>query len=101
MFHEFAQDTLNVTVCGVPSPTVRWKFNTSVLKVAPLEKINSYTFKYSMALPVLTQDMCGKNLTFKAKGFLGEEEKISRIFLSNCKCIGLLFIFLFLSFWGK
>ena len=102
MFHEFAQETINVTVCGVPPPTVRWKFNTSVLKVAQRKKINNYTFTYSMALPVLTQDICGTNWTFKAEGFLGkEEEKISRIFLSNCKCIDLLFILLFHSFWGK
>ena len=53
-----------------------------------------------MVLPVLTQDICGTNLTFKAEGYLGkEEEKISRIFLSNCKCIELLFILYFTLVW--
>ena len=39
-----------------------------------------------MTLPVLTQDVCGAELTVKAGGFLKkEEERKSRIFLRNCK----------------
>ena len=86
-------------MCGVPAPTVRWKFNTNVLEVDPRQAKSNYTFTYSVALPVLTQDVCGTNLTIKVEGFHGKEEKISRIFLSNCKCIDLLLFFY--SFWGK
>ena len=95
LFDEFAQETINVTVCGVPEPTVRWKFNTSTFEVASPQKINNYTFTYPMTLTPLTQGICGTNLTFKAEGYLGkEEERKSRIFLSNCKFIDLLFILL-------
>ena len=94
-FHEFAQETINVTVCGVPQPTVSWKFNTSTFKNGSPEKINNYTFTYPMTLPPLTQEICGTNLTFKAEGYLGKkEERKSRIFLSNCKFIDLLFVLL-------
>ena len=55
-----------------------------------------------MALPVLTQDMCGRELTFKAEGFLKKEvERKSPIFLSNCKFIDLLLILLVHYFLGK
>ena len=102
-FLQFAQETVSITVCGVPAPIVRWEFITGIFQNASREKVNSYTFIYSMPLPVLTQDKCGKELTFIAKGYLGkEEERKSRIFLSNCKFTDLLvFIVLVPYFFEK
>ena len=94
-FHEFAQETINVTLCGVPEPTVRWSFNSSLFQIASSQKINNYTFTYLMELPVLTQDICGMELTFKGEGFSDKEvERKLHIFLSNCKFIDLLLILL-------
>ena len=48
-----------------------------------------------MELPVLTQDICGTELTFKGEGFSDKEvERKLHTFLSNCKFNDLLLILL-------
>lgn len=82
-------------MCGVPEPTVRWSFNSSLFQIASSEKINNYMFTYLMELPVLTQDICGTELTFKGEGFSDKEvERKLHTFLSNCKFNDLLLILL-------
>ena len=101
LFREFDQETINITVCGVPAPTVQWKFITGIFQNALREKVNNYTFTYSILLPKLTQDKCGKELTFIAEGYLGKQERKSRILLTNCKFIDFLVFVLVQYFFGK
>lgn len=89
-------------MCGVPAPTVQWEFATGIFQNASREEVNDHEFTYSVLLPKVTQDKCGKELTFIAKGYLGkEEERKSRIFLSNCKFIDLLVFILLVPYFCR
>ena len=46
-------------------------------------KINSYTYKYLIELPQLTQRVCGRELVVNASGNKIKEKRL--VFLTNCK----------------
>ena len=85
-FSENAQESINITLCGVPAPTVQWRFFPSGYLNASRVEINDYNFTYSIKLPSLTQEMCGRELFVKAEGHKGEETRKSNVLLTNCKC---------------
>lgn len=74
---------INMTLCGVPAPVVRWKFHDGANAVATREAINSHTYKYTMHLPIIAQKLCGKVLTLNVTGRATLERKL-RVFLSKC-----------------
>lgn len=85
-FSENAQESINITLCGVPAPTVQWRFFTNGYLNASRVEINVYNSTYSIKLPPLTQEMCGRELFVKAQGHTGEVTRNSSVFLTNCKC---------------
>ena len=84
-FSENAQESINITSCGVPAPTVQWRFFPSNYLNASKVENNDYNFTYSIKLPPLTQEMCGRELFVKAVGYSGEATRKSNVFLANCK----------------
>ena len=74
-------------MCGVPAPTVWWKFNHNDLMIAPKTPVNKFTFNYSMQLPRLTQKMCGEELFLQATSEY-QKTRLTRIwpvYLRRCK----------------
>lgn len=86
-FDENATEKIEIILCGFPEPTARWKFDDSAFNNVTPTPVNSYTFKYSIQLPQLTQKMCGKELAFEATGGINRTKviRIRNIFLNSCK----------------
>ena len=83
-FSENVTPVINVTLCGVPAPILLWNFNDGVAENATRKAINYYTFEYSMQLPELTQETCGRKLALTATGNESIKEELL-VFLDSCK----------------
>ena len=86
-FDEFSKENITFTLCGIPAPTVSWKFNHGALMVAPRTQVNKFTFSYTIQLPLLTQKMCGEELFIEATSEYHKTRvrRICSVFLSSCK----------------
>ena len=80
---------MNVILCGVPAPVVHWKFQNGTNFAATRVPINAYTYKYMP--PKVTPKLCGRELTFHAKGKTTLERKLL-VFLEKCKCRDFFFL---------
>ena len=76
---------INVTLCGVPAPVVRWRFHGGANAVATRKEINSHTYQYMIQLPNVTQKLCGREITLNFIGKATLERKL-HVLLSKCMC---------------
>ena len=84
-FNDSSSPTINLTLCGVPQPQVQVEFIEQKVTVLNVP-ISSYTHRFILQLPLLTQTECGKELTITATGYNGSLVKRTKIFVENCKC---------------
>ena len=76
---------INVTICGVPAPTLQWRFHNGVVTDADRKAgSNSYTYEYLIQLPRITQRTCGRELWLNATGYNTTVIR-SRVFSTSCK----------------
>ena len=75
---------ISATLCGVPPPTVYWRFHDGPRTVATREEITKYTYKYLIQLPKMNLKTCGRDLTFHATGNTLIVRK-RQLFLTKCK----------------
>ena len=83
-FSENDTQVINVTLCGVPAPILRWNFYDFPTKIAMGNARNHYTYEYSILLPNLTQETCGRKLILNATGNKTERAELT-VFLTKCK----------------
>ena len=83
-FSENDTQVINVTLCGVPAPILQWKFHHFPTKNATRNARNHYTYEYSIELPKLTQETCGRKLILNATGNKTERAELT-VFLTRCK----------------
>ena len=82
---ENSSPRINITLCGKPQPAVHVEFIDPNVKVTNAT-INSFTYNYTLQLPRLTPETCGKELTITATGFNNTRiNDTTKIFLENCK----------------
>lgn len=84
-FNSDVLPVINVTLCGVPAPILHWTFHNGATMVATREPINTYTYKYLIHLPNITQKTCGVELSLNATGTDKIKKTIS-VFPAKCKC---------------
>ena len=83
-FSSNVDQVIRITLCGVPTPDLEWRLHGGAFMPANRTTINSYTYKYFIKLPPLTQRICGRKLVFNVSGKWAFE--IGRpVFLTNCK----------------
>ena len=75
---------ITFTLHGVPAPNVTWWLHKDYAGNASREQRDSYTYKYSIQLPKLTQKTCGRQLVLKASGY-NVTERTTTVFVTNCK----------------
>ena len=75
---------INVVLCGVPAPILHWRFIDGSSAMATRKKIKSYTYKYLIHMPKLTQKTCGRELTLIATGSVVLKWR-KQLFFANCK----------------
>ena len=93
-FDDNSSPTLNTILCGVPQPKVQAEFNGQKVIVIKAT-VNSYTHIFTLALPLLTQRVCGKELTVTAMGYNGTLTTKTTIFLKDCKYYHYSYLLLF------
>ena len=74
-------------MCGIPAPVVQWKFDDGVFRrIFPIP-INKFTFKYSIELPKLDLENCGKDLVLEATNQQNNigVRRVWRYFSKYCK----------------
>ena len=84
-----------ITLCGVPQPEVKDEFMGKTINVIDAT-VNSYTHRFILQLPLLTQTACGRELQVTTIGYSGTSNYKTKIFVKNCKCN--YYIYLILSF---
>ena len=82
-FGRNASPHINLTLCGVPPPNVTWSFHVKD-GIATRELVENDTYEYSIQLPQLTQETCGKELVLNVTGHNSTEKRL-RLFLDSCK----------------
>lgn len=75
---------VTATLCGVPAPTVYWRFHDGARTLATREEITNYTFKYLIRLPKMNLKLCGRDLMLRATGNTIIVTK-RQVFLTKCK----------------
>ena len=75
---------INFTLRGVPAPVVTWKLHMEDAGNATREPIDSFTYKYSIELPNITQKTCGRELVLTAIGNITKDRK-TKVFVTDCK----------------
>lgn len=89
-FNSTHSAVLNLTLCGVPAPTLTWRLHDGPVNVNQhVSAINVYKYKYMIQLPELTQRLCGRILQLNATvTYNGTNNTITRnptLFLESCK----------------
>ena len=82
--NETVTPVFNVTLCGVPTPNVTWKFHDGDVVTAIPKGINSYKYSYLIKLPKLGQKTCGRELLLSATGH-NTTTRRRKVFLDSCK----------------
>ena len=77
-FVEAEMPILSFKLCGVPEPILTWKFIEEISnKVLPSEstpvnnakgKLESFAYQYSVPLPLMRRESCGKMLLISTSG---------------------------------
>ena len=75
---------INVTLCGVPTPNVTWRFHDGGAVAAIPKEFNGYKYNYSLVLPRLGQDTCGRELLLSVAGY-NKINRTVKVFLDSCK----------------
>ena len=75
---------INFTLRGEPAPKVTWRLHKDDAGNAAREQSDSYTYEYSIQLPKLTQQTCGRQLVLKASGY-NMIERTTTVFVTDCK----------------
>ena len=85
-----------ITFCGVPQPVVQGEFiNQKFSALNTTETVNGYIHNFTLQIPQLTQEACGKTLTITANGNNVTLTETTKIFLEKCKYFS---YFLFIIF---
>ena len=82
-FGRNVKSLVNLTVCGVPAPTVTWSFGDED-GIAVRNLVENFTYEYSIQLEELTQKTCGIELVLNVTGDNSIKEK-SQLFVDICK----------------
>jgi len=87
IFTENTTNSLTITLCGNPKPTVSWYIdeklpsgNVSYLN----ESITPYKHAYTISILTVTPSICGKVLRYEAHGYGNATLKESSTILVNC-----------------
>ena len=83
-FDSSVTPVINFALRGVPAPNVTWLLHKDYAGNASREKSDSYTYKYSMQLPKLTQKTCGRQLVLNVSGYI-MTERTATLFVTECK----------------
>ena len=83
-FDSNATPVINFTLRGIPAPNVTWWLHKDYTGNASREQSDSYTNKYLIQLPKLTQKTCGRQLVLKASGH-NMTERTATMFVADCK----------------
>ena len=98
IFDDNSSHRIIITLCGVPQPEVQAEFNGQKVVKVINATVNSYTHIFILELPLLTQRVCGKELTVTATGYNGTLTNKTKIFLKDCKYLLRLFTLVFFSY---
>ena len=86
-FKETENPTISFTLCGVPKPSVTWKFNRGLIREVNLVRNSYYAYRCNITLPKLRRPVCKGYISIKADGFLnyGHQMNIKVPVFSECK----------------